>query len=400
MIKNKYLIILFQILLLIFLTTIIYKFNLDLRLQEKFYKAGSEQVWYQKNSTIWHYSYQYGTIPAILVSFFSLVGLLLSFIKPKIAQYRKYLLLLLLTILIGPGLIVNATFKDHWGRPRPRQVKEFGGQWEFKQVWEQGVPGKGKSFPCGHCSMGFYFIALYYALKRKKRKLAYLSIGLSLFLGIIIGFARIAQGGHFLSDVLWAWGFTSLTASILYYFILKIPDYETKQESKQISTSEQKKNPLKTILVTSGIVISIGLIIFLLIFSKPVYKEFKHNIVFDKPYNIININLIDKLGDLEINSGEFAKPIRIETTIHGFGFPVKKFKCKVTKNPVADTLYCDYFLKIDGFFNEMDVNTKVYINSSVDVNFSGKIIEGNITIKNDLLNNKISTHNILINKGK
>ncbi len=29
------------------------------------------------------------------------------------------------TMAIGPGLIVNLGFKDHWGRPRPYQTEEF-----------------------------------------------------------------------------------------------------------------------------------------------------------------------------------------------------------------------------------------------------------------------------------
>jgi len=31
-------------------------------------------------------------------------------------------------MIIGPGLLVNTVFKEHWGRARPSQVEEFGGQ--------------------------------------------------------------------------------------------------------------------------------------------------------------------------------------------------------------------------------------------------------------------------------
>src|SRR4051812_8492190 len=32
---------------------------------------------------------------------------------------------LLLSLALGPGLVVNAVLKDHWGRARPTQVTEF-----------------------------------------------------------------------------------------------------------------------------------------------------------------------------------------------------------------------------------------------------------------------------------
>src|SRR5207244_1669813 len=35
-------------------------------------------------------------------------------------------LVLVLTLALGPGLVVNVGFKDHWGRVRPAQVTLFG----------------------------------------------------------------------------------------------------------------------------------------------------------------------------------------------------------------------------------------------------------------------------------
>ena len=34
---------------------------------------------------------------------------------------------LVLSLLLGPGLLVNVILKDNWGRPRPGSVVEFGG---------------------------------------------------------------------------------------------------------------------------------------------------------------------------------------------------------------------------------------------------------------------------------
>src|SRR5579885_660865 len=40
-------------------------------------------------------------------------------------------MVLLLALAIGPGLIVNTLFKDHWGRARPSQITVFAGEKRF-----------------------------------------------------------------------------------------------------------------------------------------------------------------------------------------------------------------------------------------------------------------------------
>ena len=40
-----------------------------------------------------------------------------------------------------------------------------------------------------------------------------------LIFGVAMSVARITQGGHFLSDNLWAWGMVHLTAVALYYLL-------------------------------------------------------------------------------------------------------------------------------------------------------------------------------------
>ena len=36
-------------------------------------------------------------------------------------------LCLTLSLIVGPGILVNLILKDHWGRPRPVHVTMFGG---------------------------------------------------------------------------------------------------------------------------------------------------------------------------------------------------------------------------------------------------------------------------------
>ena len=365
---QKYQIVVIEISVLFILTLLISIVDLDIKVQSLFYQANSSaSVWFQKENPFWQFGYHYGTLPAILLTFAALIGLILSWIKPKIKNYRRYFLIIILTLIIGPGLLVNAIFKDHWGRPRPRQVQEFGGRWEFKEVWQAGTPGKGKSFPCGHCSMGFFFIILYYAFKQKHKVLAYSSFAFSIALGMFIGFARISQGGHFLSDVLWSWGLTYLTATILYYFILKIPDHKLKSDTQELGTVPIKSSRKKQVLVTIAIVLSIGIMIFTFLFSRPFYRESFHDVVAVEPSQIIKLHLDINRGDILVHNGSFEYPIQIKTTAQGFGFPEYKYQSKLSKQFKNDTLVVNYFLNIRGLFNEIDVQTSVYIDSSSNV---------------------------------
>lgn len=112
-------------------------------------------------------------------------------------------LYLLLALALGPGLTVNAVLKDHWGRARPSQVEAFGGSREFTPA---PLPAdqcpRNCSFPAGHPAMGFYLVSL--ALLVRERRRRRVAVGAALAAGAAIGAARMAQGGHFLSDVVFS----------------------------------------------------------------------------------------------------------------------------------------------------------------------------------------------------
>lgn len=113
---------------------------------------------------------------------------------------RKIFLFLFLSLVIGPGILVNAVFKNNSvGRARPSQIVEFGGQEQFTPAWVySGACETNCSFVSGHASMGFYFIALGWLLRRQR----WFWIGFGI--GSLVGLTRIVQGGHFLSDTVFA----------------------------------------------------------------------------------------------------------------------------------------------------------------------------------------------------
>ena len=111
-------------------------------------------------------------------------------------------LLVVLGLALGPGLVVNALFKDHARRPRPRQTATLGG--DHRYVPPLAIGPHGKSFPCGDASVGFVLGVFGYVLRRRRPVAARIAVGTAVLLGLAIGTARVAAGAHFLSDVLWA----------------------------------------------------------------------------------------------------------------------------------------------------------------------------------------------------
>ncbi len=132
---------------------------------------------------------------------------------------RKLTLYLLLTFIIGPGLLANTVLKDHWGRARPSQVVELGGTKQFTPAL---IPsdqcGRNCSFVSGHGAMAFSLVAFAAvpATLRRRRLVA----AAALSFGAFVGLARIAQGGHFLSDTIFAGFLMIATAWLLHRWVV------------------------------------------------------------------------------------------------------------------------------------------------------------------------------------
>lgn len=122
-------------------------------------------------------------------------------------------LYLAVCILAGPLIITNLGFKDHWGRARPHSVVEFGGTKLFS-------PPLTKSQQCEkHCSFvsgeasSIYIICFAAAFIFPSFAGTWILTGV--VLGSAAGFVRMAQGAHFLSDVIFAGVLMALTAASL-----------------------------------------------------------------------------------------------------------------------------------------------------------------------------------------
>ncbi len=215
---------------LVFLVTLIaiavfsilfYIFDWDLLIADQFWS--SADGWFLGDQEPWAFFYENLDWPGVAVAIVAFLLFVMSFKVSKLKPWRWELLFILLVIAIGDGLIVNMILKEYWGRPRPRQVLQFGGTYKFVPLWTFGPAGDNSSFTCGHCAAAWSFIVFGFVFlhrSRVKAALAFIAAGI---FGTLMSITRMVQGGHFFSDAMWSLFILYLVAFAFYYWILKIP---------------------------------------------------------------------------------------------------------------------------------------------------------------------------------
>jgi membrane-associated PAP2 superfamily phosphatase len=115
------------------------------------------------------------------------------------ARWRRRLQALGLTMLLAVGLVINGGLKEHWGRARPSAVLAAGAQAHFEPALrpsEQCLHNC--SFVSGHAATGFALMSLgMFGAPATRRRWWWIGA----VAGTVVGIGRIAQGGHFLSDI-------------------------------------------------------------------------------------------------------------------------------------------------------------------------------------------------------
>jgi len=144
--------------------------------------------------------------------------------RPPMAGLKmRPLVFLLASLLIGPGLLTNTLLKDHWGRARPAQVTEFGGTKTFSPpIIPTDQCDHNCSFVAGHPAMAFYTLSFSFLLSGRRRRAAEIA---AVSFGIAVGLVRIMQGGHFLSDVIFAGLVVYSAAWVLHILIMGLHDF-------------------------------------------------------------------------------------------------------------------------------------------------------------------------------
>jgi membrane-associated PAP2 superfamily phosphatase len=326
---------------LIVLTGLFYVLDLDLRIEAIFYKP--DEGWLWRHTQPWEALYRWGTIPGLLLTIGSLGFLSYSLTVRRWAPYQRGLLIISLTAILGAGLLINAVLKPYWGRPRPRQVAAFAGEWQYRPLHQRGTPGQGESFPCGHCTMGYLFVTLFF-LRRQAPRMAIAGGCFGLLYGTLVGLARMVQGAHFPTDVLWSLGLIWMTAIVLHYFLLPALIHRL-TPFKEMRAAQRRS--LSLLFLVAVVVITA-----LFLTRRPYYKTF----VFDLPLSVgIESLALDTDLDLSRQVTEYGPWSAGKLRVHASGFGWVTARCDVTLTPVRRAQQLELRLegRPSGYFSEL-----------------------------------------------
>ena len=102
-------------------------------------------------------------------------------------------------VLVSLVVVINLIFKTFWGRARPGDVLQLGGEGNFSPWYQiSDACSSNCSFVSGDAAVGFSLVVLYFITKNSYYLYS------SVVLGFLLGIIRIAEGGHFLSDIIFS----------------------------------------------------------------------------------------------------------------------------------------------------------------------------------------------------
>lgn len=210
-------------------TCVFWLTDLDYQAAAWFYvPENANQNWPYQDWWLFSVLYDYAFQFILGLGLLALGVYLSGFFYPRSRRFQRQALYIVLVVVIGPGLVVNLVFKDHWGRPRPLHIEQFGGKYSYVPPLQLGHTTD-KSFVCGHCSVGYVFFVLYF-LSQQHKLLFFL---LPVFLGWTLGITRMSAGGHFVSDILWSGYLVFLVAFAVYYgWYLRVPPLKPETKAK------------------------------------------------------------------------------------------------------------------------------------------------------------------------
>ena len=298
-------------------------------------------TWPHGDDAPWTWLYHLGTLPALLAVLAALFVLLAGFRSAGWQRLRRASVYLVLAMAVGPGLLANAVLKDHWGRPRPRDVIPLGGLQPFEPILTMDPTSPGKSFPCGHATMGFFFLAFYFVLRRERPGWARTSMALAFVSGLAIGWARVVQGGHFPSDVLWAGGIVWLVCALLARWL----------RPEMIPAARTDFQPLSWPKL-AGFCLLVPLLCFLGLLATPIDGKESFAAQAGGRGGPVEFRLQVPLGTTRIEPGE-APSASVRT--NGFGLPGSGIKSLWKESPQADgDTALEFKQRLSGLRTEID----------------------------------------------
>jgi membrane-associated PAP2 superfamily phosphatase len=215
---------LFAILLVGTVTGIVFAVapSLDLRFAALFYDPATRSFLSAERPFISEFR-QFQTYLVAAIGAVAVLSLVVKLVRPNRPMLipARTVVFLLVTLALGPGLLVNGLLKDHWARPRPGAVVQFGGTEQFMPWWDpRGTCDGNCSFVSGEVSSAFWMLAPAAVVPAPWQGVA---IAGAVAFGLAVGLLRAAVGGHFLTDIIFAGVFTALIVWVMHGVIFRWP---------------------------------------------------------------------------------------------------------------------------------------------------------------------------------
>ncbi len=322
---------------------------LDVDAARIFYRPDAIDHWPLAQRLPW--SLLYRAAPWITASLVlaGLLGLLVGERRRR-PWWRLRAVFVLLAVLVGPGLLVNGLFKDHWDRPRPRDVVQFGGPLHYVTAPLRGEGGA--SFPCGHCSVGFLYGLGWWIWRRRRPRIAAVSLAVGIATGVALGLGRMAAGAHFLSDVVWSALLALGIAHALYYYVLRIPD----REAQTLAVPTARGGTRRALQAGIAVLAAAGGVgVLLALFAVPHGTVLTDRIGLDTlPRRPRIFEIVARRLDVRIVLvNESAPTVSVAGELHGFGLPTGRLTA-VTQFQAAPVPTLIFRIVQRGWFTDLN----------------------------------------------
>ena len=142
-------------------------------------------------------------VAVILVALLTLLIWFIGQFDKRLSRTTRPAIWIFLAMLVSTSLI---SFLKHQSiHACPSSLTLYGGQQPYLALFQALPLGAhaGHCFPGGHASSGFALMAFYFALKDTYQTLAVKVLGLSISLGLTMGYIQVMRGEHFMSHNIW-----------------------------------------------------------------------------------------------------------------------------------------------------------------------------------------------------
>ncbi|MCH2064546.1 MAG: phosphatase PAP2 family protein [Roseibacillus sp.] len=322
--------------------------DLDMDIARQFYNEKAK-LWTLSDKSPWLQLHRFGAIPALVTAVLALSVLVLGIGRHRFVSSRKLSAFLVLSLIIGPGLIADFLLQENWGRPQPYEIVGLGGANTFERLLKIDPTTEGHSFVSGLASTGFYFFACGLTLIAcRRRKTGILVIVAAGTYGATIGMACIVQGTHFASDVLWSAGVAWFASAGLFHIfgLHRKALYEPKKDVAGHIPPWARFGILVALLATIGTTC----------LAYPYSRINTTTLVSEKLERLpdtIHITL-DLEGSLVLAGGD---KLLLETESRGIGFP----RAKLRNKRIFITDGSEVVHRRSGHFTKLNVHNRIIL---------------------------------------